>query len=98
VALAGEKPKFDFEPLPHWDLGKMWDLLDFEKGAEVASAGYYYTKVGRREEGGERREEGRKGRGGMKPNSLRTRPSSSKWRSSPGPPKNYPQNLNSLRS
>lgn len=50
VALVGEKPAFTFEPRPHWELGQMWDLFDFEKGAEIASAGYYYTKVRREAE------------------------------------------------
>lgn len=45
VALIGEKPKFDFSPKPHWEIGQMWDLFDWEKGAEVASAGYYFSKV-----------------------------------------------------
>ncbi|MBM3186672.1 MAG: serine--tRNA ligase, partial [Bacteroidetes bacterium] len=31
----GSTPKFDFQPLPHWDLAKKYDLIDFELGVKV---------------------------------------------------------------
>jgi len=40
----GEPRKFDFTPLPHWDIGEALDILDFEKGAKVASARFTVLK------------------------------------------------------
>lgn len=37
-------PEFDFEPLDHLDLGEKLDLMDFESGARVAGAGFYFLK------------------------------------------------------
>ena len=37
-------PKFDFKPLDHLELGKLHDLIDFEGGARVAGAGFYFLK------------------------------------------------------
>ncbi len=34
----GEKPKFDFTPAPHWDLGEKLKILDFERGAKITGA------------------------------------------------------------
>jgi len=31
----GQKPAFDFEPKPHWELGESLGVLDFERGAKV---------------------------------------------------------------
>jgi len=38
------KPEFDFEVLDHVELGTKHDLFDFEAGARVAGAGFYYLK------------------------------------------------------
>lgn len=40
----GEPRKFDFTPLPHWDIGEALDILDFEQGAKVASARFTVLK------------------------------------------------------
>ena len=40
----GEPPKFDFTPLPHWDIGEALDILDFKQGAKVASARFTVLK------------------------------------------------------
>ncbi|MHC2994661.1 MAG: serine--tRNA ligase [Candidatus Atribacteria bacterium] len=40
----GGPPKFDFTPLPHWDIGEALDILDFERGAKVASARFTVLK------------------------------------------------------
>lgn len=40
----GEPLKFDFTPLPHWDIGEALDILDFEQGAKVASARFTVLK------------------------------------------------------
>jgi seryl-tRNA synthetase len=38
------KPNFDFTPLDHVELGEKHDLFDFESGARVTGAGFYYLK------------------------------------------------------
>lgn len=37
-------PQFDFKPKDHVELGKIHDLIDFEGGARVAGAGFYFLK------------------------------------------------------
>jgi seryl-tRNA synthetase len=34
----GEKPKFDFEPKPHWDIGEALGILDFDRAAKITGA------------------------------------------------------------
>ncbi len=34
----GEKPKFDFDPRPHWDIGEALGILDFDRAAKVSGA------------------------------------------------------------
>ncbi len=34
----GEPRKFDFEPLPHWEIGERLGILDFERGAKLAGS------------------------------------------------------------
>ncbi|MEM8666721.1 MAG: serine--tRNA ligase [Planctomycetota bacterium] len=38
------KPEFDFQPLDHVAIGEKHDLFDFEAGARVSGAGFYYLK------------------------------------------------------
>jgi seryl-tRNA synthetase len=38
VRTWGEKPRFSFKPLPHWDLGERLKILDFDRGAKIAGA------------------------------------------------------------
>src|SRR5262245_9707922 len=38
VRRHGEPRTFDFDPLPHWDLGKALGILDFERAAKIAAA------------------------------------------------------------
>ncbi len=38
VRTWGEKPVFDFEPKPHWEIGEQLGILDFERGAKLAGA------------------------------------------------------------
>ena len=40
----GEPKKFDFKPKNHLEILKNLDMIDFEKGAKVAGAGFYYLK------------------------------------------------------
>ncbi|MEK7540366.1 MAG: serine--tRNA ligase [Patescibacteria group bacterium] len=40
-----EKPThFDFAPRTHLELGEKWDLMDFERAAEVSGQKFYYLK------------------------------------------------------
>ena len=41
---VGEKPKFDFEPRDHIELGKMLDIIDIERGVRSSGARFYYLK------------------------------------------------------
>jgi seryl-tRNA synthetase len=41
---VGEKPKFDFVPKDHIDLGQIWDLIDFESAAKVTGSNFCYVK------------------------------------------------------
>ena len=43
----GEKPSFDFEPRPHWEIAENLKLVDFEKGAKLAKSRFsVYTGLG----------------------------------------------------
>ncbi len=43
----GELPSFDFEPLPHWTISNRHEMIDFERGAKVAGAGFpFYMDAG----------------------------------------------------
>ena len=41
VRMAGEKPVFDFEPKPHWELGPALGILDFEEGVKITGSRFY---------------------------------------------------------
>ena len=36
--VFGEKPEFDFEPKPHWDIGENLGILDFKRASKIAGA------------------------------------------------------------
>ena len=38
VKIWGEKPVFDFEPKPHWELGEALGILDLERAAKISGA------------------------------------------------------------
>ena len=40
----GKPKKFDFMPLPHWDIGEALDILDFERGAKISAARFTVLK------------------------------------------------------
>jgi seryl-tRNA synthetase len=44
IRQEGDLPEFDFEPLPHWELGPMLDILDFERGAKLSGSRFYVMK------------------------------------------------------
>jgi len=44
VRTVGEPRQFDFEPLPHWDLGPTLDIIDFERGVKISGTRFYILK------------------------------------------------------
>ncbi len=44
VRTSGEPRQFDFEPLPHWDLGPTLDIIDFERGVKISGTRFYVLK------------------------------------------------------
>ncbi len=44
VRRWGEPRQFDFEPLNHWDVGAILDILDFERASKIAGARFCLTK------------------------------------------------------
>ncbi|MFQ5606593.1 MAG: serine--tRNA ligase [Candidatus Zixiibacteriota bacterium] len=40
----GVVPEFDFDPLPHWEIGPKLGILDLEAGARVSGSGFYFLK------------------------------------------------------
>ncbi len=40
VLEVGSKRIYDFEAVPHWDLAKKYDLIDFELGVKITGAGF----------------------------------------------------------
>lgn len=38
---TGSIPEFDFQPLPHWDLGANLGIIDFERGVKVTGSRFY---------------------------------------------------------
>jgi seryl-tRNA synthetase len=44
VRSEGEPRQFDFEPLPHWDLGPTLEMIDFERGVRMSGSRFYVLK------------------------------------------------------
>lgn len=44
VRKWGEPKKFDFNPLPHWDIGPKLGIIDFERGVKVSGTRFYILK------------------------------------------------------
>jgi seryl-tRNA synthetase len=40
----GERPVFDFEPLPHWEIGERLDILDFKRAAKITGSRFTLYK------------------------------------------------------
>ncbi len=38
IRIVGEKPRFDFEPKAHWELGLNLGILDFDRASKIAGA------------------------------------------------------------
>jgi seryl-tRNA synthetase len=41
IKTMGEPKKFDFQPLPHWDLGPALGIIDFERGTKITGSRFY---------------------------------------------------------
>jgi seryl-tRNA synthetase len=41
LRTVGEPRKFDFTPLPHWDLGPALGIIDFERGTKLTGSRFY---------------------------------------------------------
>ncbi len=41
LRTIGEPRHFDFEPIPHWDLGPALGIIDFERGTKLAGSRFY---------------------------------------------------------
>ncbi|HHS98376.1 MAG TPA: serine--tRNA ligase [Chloroflexi bacterium] len=44
VRAWGEPRTFDFEPIPHWDLGPELGIIDFERGVKLAGSRFYVLR------------------------------------------------------
>lgn len=44
VSGWGKIPRFDFPPKDHAELGRIWDLIDIERGVKVSGARFAYLK------------------------------------------------------
>lgn len=44
VIEVGERPNFVGEAIPHWELAKKYDIIDFELGVKVTGAGFPFYK------------------------------------------------------
>ena len=40
----GDPPAFEFEPLPHWDLGVTLGIVDFERGVKISGTRFYVLR------------------------------------------------------
>lgn len=40
ISRHGEIPEFNDKPLPHWELAKKYDLIDFELGNKITGSGF----------------------------------------------------------
>ncbi|MDO8587672.1 MAG: serine--tRNA ligase [Armatimonadota bacterium] len=44
IKTWGEPRKFDFDPVPHWEIGPVLDILDFERGSKITGSGFILYK------------------------------------------------------
>jgi len=44
VSKWGEPRRFDFTPLPHWEIGVNLDILDFDRASKVSGARFSFVK------------------------------------------------------
>jgi len=41
LRTTGDLPKFDFHPLPHWELGTNLGIIDFDRGTKLTGSRFY---------------------------------------------------------
>ncbi len=41
LRTVGAPPEFDFEPLPHWELGERLGIIDFSRGVKLSGSRFY---------------------------------------------------------
>jgi len=41
IRTEGEKPTFDFSPLPHWEIGPNLGIMNFEQGVKITGSRFY---------------------------------------------------------
>jgi len=44
IRKSGKQPEFSFDPLPHYEIGKKLDILDFERGVKISGKRFYIYK------------------------------------------------------
>jgi seryl-tRNA synthetase len=44
VRSEGEPRRYDFEPLPHWELGSRLGIIDFERGVKISGTRFYVLR------------------------------------------------------
>ncbi|MEW6416741.1 MAG: serine--tRNA ligase [Nitrospirota bacterium] len=44
VRKWGQPKQFDFEPMNHWDIGEMLEIIDFERASKIAGSRFSLTK------------------------------------------------------
>ena len=44
IRTASALPSFDFEPVPHWDLGTRLGIIDFERGVKISGTRFYVLR------------------------------------------------------
>jgi len=44
VRTCGEPRRFDFKPLPHWDIGTGLGIIDFERGVKISGSRFYILR------------------------------------------------------
>lgn len=44
VKTWGSRKTFDFTPLPHWELGRMLNILDMERSSKISGSGFILLK------------------------------------------------------
>lgn len=44
VKTWGNRKVFDFTPLPHWELGRILDILDLERSSKISGSGFILLK------------------------------------------------------
>ena len=45
VRTVGEPRRFDFAPLPHWELGERLGIIDFERGVKLTGTRFYHLRA-----------------------------------------------------